>query len=184
MRVISSSRLQNRSTLASSSGASTSSSTHTGAGLQRNTAKISAMAVSACSPPESSDIVCSFLPGGRARISSPASSGSSDSVRVSRASPPLNKDVNSVWKFAFTRSKASRRRSRPSRLSDPIPCRRRAMASSRSAFSVCSEVRRASHSFASSSARRFTPPSCSRSRLSFSARCSAVSSEGRASPAG
>ena len=29
------------------------------------------MAVSACSPPESSVIVCGFLPGGRARISRP-----------------------------------------------------------------------------------------------------------------
>ena len=40
-RTISSSKLQNRSTFASSSGASTSSSTEIGAGLQRNTAKIS-----------------------------------------------------------------------------------------------------------------------------------------------
>ena len=39
--------------LASSSGASTSSSTQIGAGLVRNSAKISAMAVSACSPPDS-----------------------------------------------------------------------------------------------------------------------------------
>jgi hypothetical protein len=43
----------------SSSGASTSSSTQIGAGLVRNTAKISASAVSACSPPESSDSVAS-----------------------------------------------------------------------------------------------------------------------------
>src|SRR5581483_12343494 len=41
--VIWSSMLQKRSTLASSSGASTSSSTQTGAGLTRNTAKISAI---------------------------------------------------------------------------------------------------------------------------------------------
>jgi MFS family permease len=52
-RVISSSRSQNRTTLASSSGASTSSSTQIGAGLARNTAKISASAVSVCSPPDS-----------------------------------------------------------------------------------------------------------------------------------
>ena len=65
-RTISSSKLQNRSTLASSSGASTSSSTQIGAGLQRNTAKISDSAVSACSPPDSSDSVASFLPGGLA----------------------------------------------------------------------------------------------------------------------
>ena len=60
---ISSSRSQKRSTLWSSSGASTSSSTQIGAGLVRNTAKISASAVSACSPPESSDSVAGFLPG-------------------------------------------------------------------------------------------------------------------------
>jgi hypothetical protein len=40
------------------------------------------MAVSACSPPESSDRVCGFLPGGRARMSRPASSGSSDSTSL------------------------------------------------------------------------------------------------------
>jgi hypothetical protein len=32
--------------------------------LQRNTAKISDSAVSACSPPDSNDSVASFLPGG------------------------------------------------------------------------------------------------------------------------
>src|SRR3569832_568308 len=50
--IISSSRSQKRSTLWSSSGASTSSSTQIGAGLVRNTAKIKAMAVSANTPPE------------------------------------------------------------------------------------------------------------------------------------
>src|SRR6202041_1198314 len=56
--------LQKRSTLASSSGASTSSSTQTGAGLTRNTAKIRAMAVSACSPPDSKARDWRRLPGG------------------------------------------------------------------------------------------------------------------------
>ena len=46
-----------------------------------NTANSSASAVSACSPPDSSDRTCSFLPGGLAMISRPASSGSSDSVK-------------------------------------------------------------------------------------------------------
>ena len=55
-RRMSSRSAQKRSTLASSSGASTSSSTQIGDGLVRNTAKISASAVSACSPPESSVI--------------------------------------------------------------------------------------------------------------------------------
>src|SRR5207302_877805 len=68
---------QKRSTLASSSGASTSSRTQIGAGLVRKMAKISATAVSACSPPDSNVRVDSLLPGGCAMISSPASSGSS-----------------------------------------------------------------------------------------------------------
>ncbi len=80
-----SSRSQKRSILASSSGASTSSSTQIGAGLVRNSAKISAMAVSACSPPESNVSDCSRLPGGWAKISRPASSGSS--TRPARGAP-------------------------------------------------------------------------------------------------
>jgi hypothetical protein len=83
--------------------------------LVRNTAKISAIAVSACSPPDSSVMVCGFLPGGRARISSPASSGSSDSISCSSAVPPPNRWVNSRWKCVLTTSKAASRRSRPSR---------------------------------------------------------------------
>ena len=65
-------------------------------GLIRNIAKISAIAVSACSPPDSSESACSRLPGGRAKISRPASSGSSDSVKVSLASPPPNSLANRV----------------------------------------------------------------------------------------
>ena len=63
---ISSSMRQKRSTLASSSGASTSSSTQTGAGLARKTPKINAAAVSACSPPLIRLITDSRLPGGQA----------------------------------------------------------------------------------------------------------------------
>jgi hypothetical protein len=58
------SSVQKRSTLASSSGASTSSRTQSGAGLQRKTAKMRLSAVSACSPPESSDRLASYFPGG------------------------------------------------------------------------------------------------------------------------
>ena len=57
--------------MASSSGASTSSSTQIGDGLVRNTAKISAIAVSAFSPPDSSVSACGRLPGGQAKISRP-----------------------------------------------------------------------------------------------------------------
>src|SRR5438045_3744457 len=85
-----SNRSQKRSTLASSSGASTSSSTQIGAGLVRNSAKINAIAVSACSPPDSSVSECSRLPGGWAKISSPASSGPSESTSARCAWPPSN----------------------------------------------------------------------------------------------
>ncbi|MNN91023.1 hypothetical protein D3C81_2090740 [compost metagenome] len=57
---------QKRSTLASSSGASTSSRTQTGAGLARKTPKISAAAVRACSPPLIRLMTDSRLPGGQA----------------------------------------------------------------------------------------------------------------------
>ena len=63
-----------------------------------------------------------------------------------------------------------------------MPRRRRSMAPTRSSRSVVSVVRRASCSAASSSARRLTPPSCSRSCLSFSTRFSACSSGGSSSP--
>ena len=50
--ISSSSKLQNLVTLASSSGASTSSNTHIGEGFVKNTAKIKESAVYACSPPD------------------------------------------------------------------------------------------------------------------------------------
>mgnify|MGYP004073766061 CR=1 FL=1 len=77
---ISSSIVQNRSTLASSKGASTSSNTQIGAGFVRKTANSKASAVNACSPPDKSDMICSFFPGGLAIISNPAFRGSSASV--------------------------------------------------------------------------------------------------------
>src|SRR5438094_9854693 len=102
---MSATKRQKQSTLASSSGASTSSSTQIGAGLVKNTAKISASAVSACSPPESSDSVAGFLPGGLATISRPASSGSSCSTSCSSAVPPPNSSVNKCLKCLLTSSK-------------------------------------------------------------------------------
>ena len=164
-RVISSNRSQKRVTLASSSGASTSSSTQIGAGFARNTAKISASAVRVCSPPDRSDSVDSFLPGGWHMISSPASSGSSLSTSTNLASPPPNRWVNNVEKFAFTCSKAVSRRSRPSLFKPKIPWRRALIASSRSVFSLESVSNSSCTSLASSSARRFTAPSASRCRL-------------------
>ncbi len=132
---ISFSMLQKRSTLASSSGASTSSSTQMGAGRERNTAKISAAAVRACSPPDMSASVPSFLPGGWAKISRPAFRGSSASTRRSSAWPPRKRAVNRALKCSLTVSKAARRRSRPSALSASTPSRSLAMAAVKSSFS-------------------------------------------------
>jgi hypothetical protein len=66
----------NRWLFASSSGASTSSRMQNGLGLLLKMLISSAMQVIAFSPPESWLIVAGFLPGGWARISIPASSGS------------------------------------------------------------------------------------------------------------
>ena len=72
-----------RPTLASSSGASTSSSTQKGDGLTRKMANSSDTAVIAFSPPDSSSMFCiTFLPGGLATISTPVSSRSLSSVRL------------------------------------------------------------------------------------------------------
>ena len=120
-RVISSSRVQKRSTLASSRGASTSSKTHMGAGFVKNTPKRSASAVNACSPPDRSESTCSFLPGGLAIISRPASSGSSDSVSARCAPPPPNKRTNSFWKCLSTSLNEASSRARPSRFNSEIP---------------------------------------------------------------
>ena len=102
---------------------------------------------------------------------------------MSRASPPWNNSLNSRSKFAFTLAKDSTRRSRPSRFSDWMPRRKRSIAPERSARSEVKVCRRCSNSAASSSARRLTPPSCSRSRFNFSTRSSASSSGGNSTPA-
>ena len=73
---------------ASSKGASTSSIKHMGLGFDRNTAKINARAVNVCSPPDRSEIVVTFFPGGWHIISKPASSGSVLSTNASSALPP------------------------------------------------------------------------------------------------
>src|SRR6185436_9786343 len=99
-----------RPTLASSSGASISSSRQNGLGLYLKIANISAMAVSAFSPPESSCTLCSRLPGGDATISMPLSSGSFSSRRVSPARPPPKSVLKVTWKFSWMAVNASRNR--------------------------------------------------------------------------
>src|SRR5471030_1826471 len=81
---------QNRSVLASSSGASTSSSRQNGAGLSRNIENTSAVAVSAFSPPDNRWMVAFFLPGGWAMTCTPESRISSP-VMISFAWPPPNR---------------------------------------------------------------------------------------------
>ncbi len=129
----------------------------------RNTAKISESAVSVCSPPESKDRVVGFLPGGLARISRPASSGSSDSINCSSAFPPPNNVVKSSPNLSFTVPNASSKRWRPSLLSEPMPPRNLAMACTNSSFSDFILVSCSSTAWASSSARKFTAPRRSRS---------------------
>ena len=57
----------------------------------KKTAKINAIQVKACSPPDSKDNDAVFFPGGCAIISKPASRGSSDSTNFNSAVPPENK---------------------------------------------------------------------------------------------
>ena len=87
------SKLQNLSTFASSSGASTSSRIQIGDGLVKKTANISDKAVNACSPPDNKVIDCNLFPGGLTNNSSPASKGSSESINSNFAFPPLNNFV-------------------------------------------------------------------------------------------
>ena len=67
-----------------------------GEAVDRNTAKIKARAVNVCSPPERSEIVVTFFPGGWHIISKPASSGSALSTNASSALPPWKSLVKSV----------------------------------------------------------------------------------------
>ncbi|MEL6213801.1 MAG: class II aldolase/adducin family protein [Pseudomonadota bacterium] len=124
-----------------------------------------AVAVSACSPPDIKDIEASFLPGGDAKISSPASRTSSESIIRSSAWPPLKRRVNRDEIFALTVSKALRRRWRASLLRPPIAERSFRIAASQSSRSITSSSRRPETSCISSSARRLTPPRFSLSRL-------------------
>ena len=75
--LISLTMLASRPTLASSSGASTSSSRQNGAGFSWKMANTSATAVIAFSPPDSSEMLDTRLPGGRAMMVTPVSSRSS-----------------------------------------------------------------------------------------------------------
>src|SRR5574344_2065746 len=92
-------KLQKRPTLASSNGASTSSSTQNGAGFKRKIAKTKAKAVSAFSPPESKAKELLRLPGGRAINFTPDCQSSS---KLRLASPPLKTLGNNACNSGFT----------------------------------------------------------------------------------
>ena len=124
-------------------------------------------------------MVCGFLPGGRARISRPASSGSSDSISCSSAVPPPKRCANSRWKWPLTTSKAASSRSRPSRLRLWIAWRSLRIASTTSSRSATSVSSRSDSSCCSSSARRLTAPSRSRSIFSRSSRRSTSADVGQ-----
>ena len=180
LAVISRSKSQNRATFVSSRGASTSSRTQIGAGFVRKTAKIRARAVRACSPPDSSESDCSLLPGGCARISSPASSGSSDSVSFSSAVPPPNRILNSSRKCPLTVAKLAKSCSRPCLFNLFMAARSFSMAATRSSVSASMDSIREETSSISASARKFTGPMLSRSRIRRWTRSSSTSSSGSA----
>ena len=94
--------LRMRTTLASSSAASISSITQNGVGCTFRMAKYSAMATNAFSPPDSSVMVFSCLPGGCTLISMPQLRISLSSSSSSRALPPPNSSKNVSWKLSFS----------------------------------------------------------------------------------
>src|SRR5262249_39987205 len=96
----------NRPMLASSSGASISSSRQNGLGLNLNMPNIRAIAVSAFSPPDRSWTLCSRLPGGCAMISMPLSSGSLSSSSVRPARPPPKSVLKVCWKLRLIAANA------------------------------------------------------------------------------
>ena len=95
------------STFASSKEVSISSSIQKAAGFSLRIANKSAIAVSACSPPESRLRSWSFFPGGCAMISILQLSTSFLSERTSSALPPLNSAVNVSLKFFWIRANCS-----------------------------------------------------------------------------
>ena len=150
--------------LASSSGASTSSSRQNGAGLSWKIANTSAIAVSAFSPPDSRWIVLFFLPGGCAITCTPASRISSP-VITSRALPPPNSVGNMRPKCSLTWSKVLPSSSRVSRSILWIASSSVVIASVRSAFCASRKLLRSRAWPSSSSAARLTAPSAAISRL-------------------
>ncbi len=149
--------LQKRSVLASSSGASTSSSKQNGAGLSWNIENTNAVAVNAFSPPDNKWMVAFFLPGGCAITCTPESRISSP-VIISFAWPPPNKIGNNSPKWWLTLSKVSCNRSRVSLSILWIASCNVLIASVRSSFCASRKFLRSDACANSSSAARFTAP--------------------------
>ena len=124
-----------------------------------------------CSPPESSEMLCSFLPGGRATISMPLLSTSSSSTSTRSALPPSNTSVNSVRKLSRICSKVALNISVVSVLICSITSSNCSLALTRSSCCVVRNSYRSSVSSYSSMATRFTGPmrstrSCNSATLS------------------
>jgi hypothetical protein len=101
-----------RPTLASSSGASTSSSRQNGLGLIRKIAKIRLTAVSAFSPPDSSSRLRTCLPGGWATISTPVPSMILRSVSTQPRRPAAEQPREDLLEHVVDRLNVSTKRSR------------------------------------------------------------------------
>ena len=70
-------------------------------GRDFNIANNKLIAVNVFSPPDSNEILDSFLPGGHATISIPVSNIFSGSVNTKSALPPLNNSLNVNLKFSL-----------------------------------------------------------------------------------
>ena len=90
--------------MASSKGASTSSSIQNGDGLAKKKENVRATAVRAFSPPEHCIIFLTSFPGGCALISTPVSNKLFSSVRIKSASPPPNNFLYKFLKYSLTSS--------------------------------------------------------------------------------
>src|SRR5438874_163438 len=162
---------QNRQTLCSSSGASTSSSRQKGAGLRSKMANTRATAVSAFSPPDSRWMVLFFLPGGRAMTATPAVSLSSP-TSSRYACPPPNRRGNLSRRPVLMRWKVSWKRVRVSLSMRRMASSSVASAEVRSANWLSRYSWRCVCSLSSSMAARLTWPSRSISARASSRDCS------------
>ena len=154
-------RFANLTTFMSSRGASISSMTQKGLAFIRKSANKSDIAVIAFSPPESSDMFCSFFPGGLAMISIPDSRMLSLSVSTRSASPPLNIFMKTSANLTLITSKAFSNSSFDCSFVFFMTFIRFSLASVRSSYWVCRKSFLFLSSLYSSMATRLMTPSLS-----------------------